>query len=67
MIAYNPPPHFKNPSSWSPACNDFVKQCLQKNPAQRATISDLLQVSVTENNRLAPLCEDCKRARGDAI
>uniref|UniRef100_A0A3B4W9F6 Protein kinase domain-containing protein n=1 Tax=Seriola lalandi dorsalis TaxID=1841481 RepID=A0A3B4W9F6_SERLL len=43
MIPTNPPPTFRNPNLWSSAFQDFVKQCLVKNPENRATATKLLQ------------------------
>ncbi|KAK6479580.1 serine/threonine-protein kinase 4-like [Huso huso] len=43
MIPTNPPPTFRNPEAWSDSMNDFVKQCLVKNPENRATATQLLQ------------------------
>lgn len=43
MIPTNPPPTFRNPQLWSDDFTDFVKQCLVKNPEQRATATQLLQ------------------------
>uniref|UniRef100_A0A665U9J5 non-specific serine/threonine protein kinase n=1 Tax=Echeneis naucrates TaxID=173247 RepID=A0A665U9J5_ECHNA len=46
MIPTNPPPTFRNPNLWSSAFQDFVSQCLVKNPENRATATQLLQVSL---------------------
>ncbi|KAM8915004.1 LOW QUALITY PROTEIN: serine/threonine-protein kinase 4-like [Spinachia spinachia] len=43
MIPTNPPPTFRNPDLWSPSFQDFVSQCLVKNPENRATATQLLQ------------------------
>ncbi|XP_023125820.1 serine/threonine-protein kinase 4-like [Amphiprion ocellaris] len=43
MIPTNPPPKFRNPDLWSPPFQDFVSQCLVKNPENRATATQLLQ------------------------
>ncbi|XP_066558155.1 serine/threonine-protein kinase 4 [Amia ocellicauda] len=43
MIPTNPPPTFRNPEVWSEPFQDFVKQCLVKNPEHRATATQLLQ------------------------
>ncbi|KAK7915736.1 hypothetical protein WMY93_011497 [Mugilogobius chulae] len=43
MIPTNPPPTFRNPDLWSSSFQDFVKQCLVKNPENRATATQLLQ------------------------
>lgn len=44
MIPTNPPPTFRNPDQWSEPFKDFVSQCLIKNPDNRATATQLLQV-----------------------
>lgn len=44
MIPTNPPPTFRKPELWSDELTDFVKKCLVKNPEQRATATQLLQV-----------------------
>ncbi|XP_062897125.1 serine/threonine-protein kinase 3/4 isoform X1 [Mobula hypostoma] len=43
MIPTNPPPTFRKPELWSDEFTDFVKQCLVKNPEQRAAATQLLQ------------------------
>ncbi|KAM4612928.1 serine/threonine-protein kinase 4-like [Polymixia lowei] len=43
MIPTNPPPKFRNPDLWSQSFQDFVGQCLVKNPENRATATQLLQ------------------------
>ncbi|XP_071350292.1 serine/threonine-protein kinase 4-like [Trachinotus anak] len=43
MIPTNPPPTFRNPNLWSSEFQDFVSQCLVKNPENRATATQLLQ------------------------
>lgn len=45
MIPTNPPPTFRKPELWSDDFTDFVKKCLVKNPEQRATATQLLQVT----------------------
>lgn len=47
MIPTNPPPTFRKPELWSDEFTDFVKKCLVKNPEQRATATQLLQVSIS--------------------
>ena len=44
MIPTKPPPSFRNPDKWSPEFIDFVSKCLVKNPEQRATAAELMQV-----------------------
>uniref|UniRef100_A0A672ZL93 non-specific serine/threonine protein kinase n=1 Tax=Sphaeramia orbicularis TaxID=375764 RepID=A0A672ZL93_9TELE len=43
MIPTNDPPKFRNPDLWSSEFQQFVGQCLVKNPEQRATATQLLQ------------------------
>ncbi|XP_065811527.1 serine/threonine-protein kinase 4 [Labrus bergylta] len=43
MIPTNPPPTFRIPDLWSEAFQQFVSQCLVKNPENRATATQLLQ------------------------
>ncbi|GCB72473.1 serine/threonine-protein kinase 3/4 [Scyliorhinus torazame] len=43
MIPTNPPPTFRKPELWTDEFTDFVKQCLVKNPEQRAAATQLLQ------------------------
>lgn len=44
MIPTNPPPTFTTPELWSDSFRDFVSKCLVKNPENRATATQLLQV-----------------------
>lgn len=44
MIPTNPPPTFTEPDLWSASFRDFVSKCLVKNPENRATATQLLQV-----------------------
>ena len=46
MIPTKPPPTFKDDERWSMEFLDFVSKCLVKNPEERATATQLLQVSV---------------------
>ncbi|CAN9512590.1 unnamed protein product [Ophioblennius macclurei] len=43
MIPTNPPPTFRSPDLWSASFQNFVSQCLVKNPENRATATQLLQ------------------------
>ena len=56
MIPHNPPPTFRKPELWSESFQDFVSQCLVKNPDKRATATQLLQVtgSTREGPRQIP-------------
>ena len=51
MIPTKPPPSFREPKKFSPAFIDFVTKCLVKNPAQRASASELLQHEFIQNAR----------------
>lgn len=51
MIPTNPPPTFRKPELWSDEFTDFVKKCLVKNPEQRATATQLLQVREGKETR----------------
>ena len=44
MIPTKPPPAFKEEEKWSKEFKDFVTKCLVKNPEERATATQLLQV-----------------------
>jgi len=44
MIPTKPPPSFRDPDKWSPQFSDFVSKCLVKNPEQRTSAKELLQV-----------------------
>lgn len=46
MIPTKPPPTFKDADRWSKEFLDFVSKCLVKNPEDRATATQLLQVSL---------------------
>ena len=45
MIPTKPPPSFRQPDKWSAEFIDFVSKCLVKNPENRATAVELLEVS----------------------
>ncbi|KAI6243702.1 Non-specific serine/threonine protein kinase [Aphelenchoides fujianensis] len=51
MIPTKPPPTLKNPEEWSEAFNDFVAQCLVKNPEERTTADELLKHEFIVNAR----------------
>lgn len=55
MIPTNPPPTFRKPELWSDEFTDFVKKCLVKNPEQRATATQLLQVSLQVSEEMQVL------------
>ena len=46
MIPSRPPPTLPRAGGWSPAFNDFVKRCLEKDTAARPTAEELLAVRV---------------------
>ena len=46
MIPTKPPPTFTDADRWSKEFLDFVSKCLVKNPEDRATATQLLQVSL---------------------
>lgn len=51
MIPKDPPPTLKDKDMWSPTFQDFVAQCLVKDPSQRKTAAEML---------LHPFVADCK-------
>ena len=65
VIPTAPPPTLPDPETWSEEFKDFLAKCLQMNPADRPTASQLLQhpfvrdVNETaEVKRLLALCEE---------
>ncbi|XP_069507455.1 serine/threonine-protein kinase 4 isoform X3 [Ambystoma mexicanum] len=58
MIPTNPPPTFRKPEHWSHDFIDFVKQCLVKNPEQRATATQLLQHPFIKNAKGVSILKD---------
>lgn len=70
MIPTNPPPKFRNPDLWSPSFQDFVSQCLVKNPENRATATQLLQhpfiKSAKPNSILRALISDAMERQEEA-
>ncbi|XP_017777903.1 PREDICTED: neither inactivation nor afterpotential protein C [Nicrophorus vespilloides] len=54
QIVRNPPPTLYRPASWSESFNDFINECLVKNPEHRPFIMELLEHpflgEVPENN-----------------
>lgn len=49
MIPTKPPPSFRNPDKWTSEFIDFVSKCLVKNPEQRVSAAELMQVRLPEN------------------
>ncbi|XP_050526951.1 neither inactivation nor afterpotential protein C [Daktulosphaira vitifoliae] len=56
QIARNPPPGLFRPSNWSQLYNDFIAECLEKNPDHRPFAEELLEhpfiSEVSDNTRL---------------
>lgn len=46
MIPSRPPPKLSEPDNWGKDFNEFIGRCLTKNPENRPTASELLQVSI---------------------
>ena len=44
LIPVRDPPTFKEPSKWSPEFNDFIANCLRKDPQKRPSATALLEV-----------------------
>ena len=55
MIPTKPPPTFKDGDRWSKEFLDFVSKCLVKNPEDRATATQLLQVSLQTKTEFQPI------------
>lgn len=47
LIATNGTPQLKEPEELSPQLNDFLEQCLQVHPDQRASATELLEVCIS--------------------
>ncbi|XP_059471751.1 neither inactivation nor afterpotential protein C isoform X2 [Neocloeon triangulifer] len=43
QIVRNPPPSFHRPANWSQIFNDFVNECLVKNPENRPVVIELVE------------------------
>ncbi|KDR20620.1 Neither inactivation nor afterpotential protein C [Zootermopsis nevadensis] len=54
QILRNPPPRLYRPANWSQEYNDFIAECLEKNPEHRPYITELLEhpfiTAVPEND-----------------
>ncbi|XP_033606145.1 neither inactivation nor afterpotential protein C [Cryptotermes secundus] len=54
QIVKNPPPRLYRPANWSQQYNDFITECLEKNPEHRPYIMELLEhpflAAVPEND-----------------
>lgn len=64
MIPTSDPPTLPEPEKWSDEFNDFLKVCLQKNPAVRPSAEDLLRnhpfITKTKGKAIiAALVEEC--------
>ena len=44
MIPNSEPPRLREPQKWSPEFNDFIARCLVKDPNERASGEELLEV-----------------------
>ena len=44
MIPNREPPRLREPQKWSPEFNDFIARCLVKDPNERASGEELLEV-----------------------
>lgn len=55
MIPTKPPPMFKDADKWSKEFLDFVSKCLVKSPEDRATATQLLQVSLQRQTEFQPI------------
>jgi serine/threonine protein kinase len=44
-VPKQPPPKLQNPRKWSEYFVDFLDKCLRKDPKERFSAKDLLQVS----------------------
>lgn len=56
MIPNRPPPRLKDESKWSNEFVDFIARCLVKNPEERLSAHELLEVSGgRRESRAAPL------------
>lgn len=66
LIPSRPPPTLSAPDRWSPALNDFVAQCLTKDPRSRADARTLLRHpllrAVAPQNPLLPLLAEQREA-----
>lgn len=49
QIVRNPPPGFARPSNWSVIFNDFVSECLTKNPEHRPFMIEIQEHPFFEN------------------
>jgi serine/threonine kinase 3 len=63
-IPIDPPPTLKQAGQWSPEFNQFLATCLQKDPDQRPTATELLQDpfiqrGIRKRHILAELVEEC--------
>jgi len=70
MVPVRPPPRLEEQGRWSPELNDFISQCLTKNPSERPRAIDLFlhpfiqQVySLKPEEILQPLIDEYKSAK----
>jgi len=68
-IAKNPPPKLKNPGNWSKDFNDFIAECLVKDPEKRKPAADLLKhpflVNCASKRELVDLINKIQQAETD--
>lgn len=55
QLPKDPPPTFRAPELFSAQFNDFVTQCLQKDPTQRPSASQLLEVIILSSFSLSSI------------
>lgn len=59
MIPSRPPPTFQNPENWSEEMNDFLKECLVKNPEKRKDAEELMKHDFVKD-----ICNDLIKNNG---
>lgn len=42
-ILHNPPPTLHRQSNWSPTFNDFIMECLEKDPECRPVMAEIIE------------------------
>jgi len=71
MIPTKPPPFFKTADKWSKDMQDFVQKCLVKNPEERMSATQLLQLPFIKNSKpvevLSPMLNDAMRIREEEV
>eukprot|EP00029_Vermamoeba_vermiformis_P013218 TRINITY_DN812_c0_g6_i1.p1 TRINITY_DN812_c0_g6~~TRINITY_DN812_c0_g6_i1.p1 ORF type:complete len:728 (-),score=309.74 TRINITY_DN812_c0_g6_i1:185-2368(-) len=56
-IVNDPPPRLSNPKAWSPEFNDFIANCLVKNPEKRPTSDIMLKHPFLEKAKVEAVME----------